>query len=104
MKSSNTLRSSNTPTFNLITGVCILTIKFFVFLVMAGLIVEILFMLFSVYNTCNWLKISEYEAYWLTDFQLINVWAHAKKILVTMLSVEAVCTTYKSKETSIRKN
>ena len=41
----------NTPTFISITGACALTILHFVFPVMAGLIVEILFMLFSVYNT-----------------------------------------------------
>ena len=39
---------------------------------MDGLIVEILLMLFSVYNACNGLKMSEYEAYWLMDFPTIN--------------------------------
>jgi len=40
-----------TPTFISITRVCALTIMHSVFSVMAGLIVEMLFMLFSVYNT-----------------------------------------------------
>jgi len=42
---------------------------------MAGLIVEMLFMLFPVYNR---LKISEYKAYWLTDFLLIKIWVDQK--------------------------
>ena len=45
-----------------------LTIKYSFFPVKVDLIVEILFMLFSVYNT---LKMSEFEAYWLIDFPLI---------------------------------
>ena len=47
---------------------------------MAGLIVEMLFMLFSVYTVslCNESKISENEAYWLMDFPLINIWACQK--------------------------
>jgi len=40
-------------------------IKHFIFSAMAGLIVEMLFMLFSIYNG---LKINEYKAYWLMDF------------------------------------
>ena len=45
--------------------------------IVAGLIVEMLFMLFSwIYNG---LKISEYKAYWLTDFLVINNWVRAKK-------------------------
>ena len=44
-----------------------------------GLIVEMLFMLFFVYSLDNGLKISECKAYWLTDFLLINIYAHAKK-------------------------
>ena len=39
---------------------------------MAGVIVEILFMLFSVYSAALWAKMSEYEAYWLTGFLLIK--------------------------------
>ena len=40
---------------------------------MTGLIVEMLFMLFYIYNTCNGLKMSEYEVYWLQIFHsLIN--------------------------------
>ena len=38
----------DTPTFVSITGVCALTIVHSVFFVMAGLIVEMIFMLFSV--------------------------------------------------------
>ena len=41
----------DTPTFILITGVCALTIVHSIFSVMAGLVVEMLFMLSSVYNT-----------------------------------------------------
>jgi len=47
-----------------------------VFTVMAGLIVGILFMLFSIYNG---LKMSEYKAYWLMGFPLINNWVLARK-------------------------
>ena len=51
---------------------------------------------------CNALKISEYEAYWLTNFLLINIWACQKKlILVIILSFEEVYATYKSKQTSM---
>ena len=46
---------------------------------MAGLIVEILFMLFSVLMLLNGLKMSEYEAYWLMGFALVNSLARAKK-------------------------
>jgi len=46
-----------------------------VFSVVAGLIVKILFMLFSVYNAALRAKMSEYEAHWLTGFLLINIWA-----------------------------
>jgi len=53
-----------------------LTIVHFVFFVMAGLVLKMLYMLFSVYNI---LKMSEYEVYWLTDFPLIIYWVHAKK-------------------------
>jgi len=48
---SSTPRSSDTPTFQQLK---------IPFVVKAGLIVEILFMLFSVYNA---VKISEYKAY-----------------------------------------
>jgi len=44
-----------------------------VFSVMAALIVEILFMLFSVALRAD--EMSEYEAYWLAGFLLINTWA-----------------------------
>ena len=44
---------------------------------MAGLIVKIVFMLFSVYNTALWLKISENEAYWLMRFLMNKSWARA---------------------------
>jgi len=37
-------------------------------------------MLFSFHSTVlNGLKISEYEAYQLTEYTLINSWAHAKE-------------------------
>ena len=42
-----------------------------VFSVMAGLIVEMLFMLFSIYDFCV-AKNSEYKAYWLMDYPPIN--------------------------------
>ena len=55
--------SSDTLTFKLIhvNGVRALTINYSVFFVTTGLMVKILFMLFSVYNTtvCNGLKMSE---------------------------------------------
>jgi len=41
----------DTPIFISITGACALIIVHSVFSVMAGLIVEMLFVLFSVYNT-----------------------------------------------------
>ena len=50
MNCSDTLRSSDTPTFKSINEECTLTIKHSTFSVMVGLIVEILFMLFSVNN------------------------------------------------------
>ena len=53
-----------------------LMIEHTVFTVMAGLIVGILFMLFSIYNG---LKMSEYKAYWLMGFPLINNWVLARK-------------------------
>jgi len=31
--------------------------------------------LYYVIMLCNWLKMSEYEAYWITNFPLINGWA-----------------------------
>ena len=49
--SNDTLCKGNTPTFISITGACALTIVHSVFSVMAGLIVGMLLMLFSVYNT-----------------------------------------------------
>jgi len=45
---------SDTPTFKSINEVHALTIKHSIFFVMAGLIVVILFMLFSVYSTALW--------------------------------------------------
>ena len=45
------VKKTGTPTFISITGARALTIVPSVFSIMAGLIVEILFMLFSVYNT-----------------------------------------------------
>lgn len=75
MKHSDAPCYSSTPTFISITVAHVLTIKHSVFSVMAGLIVEILFMLFSVHNG---LKMSEYEAYWLMGFPVIIYWARAK--------------------------
>ena len=63
----------------MITGACALTIMHSVFSVIAGFVLEMLFVLFSVYNTAYGLKMSEYEVYWLTDFPLIIYQAHAKK-------------------------
>jgi len=45
------VKATGTPTFISITGVRALTIMPSIFSIMAGLIVEILFMLLSVYNT-----------------------------------------------------
>jgi len=70
------VKATRTPTFISITGARTLMIVPSVFSIMAGLIVEILFMLFSV---CNGLKISEYEVYWLMDFPRIIYWARDKK-------------------------
>ena len=47
----DTVCYSDTPTFISITGAHVLTIENYIFSIMAGLIVEILFMVFSVYNT-----------------------------------------------------
>jgi len=58
-----------------------LTIKHFMFSVIAGLLIEMLFMLFSVYMLRNRLKMSKYKAYWLMDFLLINNWVRIKKEL-----------------------
>ena len=53
-----------------------------IFSVIAGLMVKMLFMLFSVYNTANELKMSEYEVHWLLDFPLIIYWAHQEISMV----------------------
>ena len=50
MKRGDMPRSSDTPTFKSINEVHTLMIKHSIFSEMAGLIVEILFMLFSVYS------------------------------------------------------
>jgi len=50
MKCSDTPWLSKACTFKLIAGMPALTIEFFVFSIMAGLIIEMLFMLFFVYN------------------------------------------------------
>ena len=66
-------KHSNAPTFKSINEAHALTIEHSVFSIMAGLIVEILFVLFSVFITLhNGLKMSKYEAYWLMGFLLIN--------------------------------
>ena len=49
-KRSNTPWPSDTPTFKSINEACTLTIEHTVFSMMAGLIVELVFMLFSIYN------------------------------------------------------
>jgi len=46
----NSLLSSDTPTFKSTNEVRALVIKHSIFSIMAGLIVEIFFMVFSVYN------------------------------------------------------
>ena len=62
---------------------------------MAGLIEEILFMLFPFIMLYYGLKFFEYKVYWLMDFLLINSWACAKKnFLIIILSFEMACTTY----------
>jgi len=54
MNCSDIPRLSDTPTFKSINEVCALTIGHSTFSVMVGLIVEILFMLFSVNNAALW--------------------------------------------------
>ena len=76
MKHNDTPCQGDTPTLISIIEVRTLTIMHSVFFVMAGLIVEMLFMLFSIYNR---LKMSDYEAYRLTDTPPIFCWACAKK-------------------------
>jgi len=49
---------------------------------MAALIAKILFMLFSVIALRYGLKISEYEAYWLAGFLLINSWVRQEVIIL----------------------
>ena len=49
----------------LITGAYTMVIERSIFSVLTGLIVEILIMLFSIYNG---LKMSEYDVYYLMDF------------------------------------
>ena len=56
-----------------------LTIEHSVFSIMAGLIVEMFFVLFSIYNG---LKMSEYEAYWLMSFALISSWGMQEIIII----------------------
>ena len=56
-----------------------LTIEHSVFSIMAGLIVEMLFMLCLFITLHNGLKMSDYEVYWLTDFPLIIYCARTKK-------------------------
>ena len=51
MKCSNAPCLSDMPTFKLVNEVSALTIEHSIFSIMAGLIVEIIFMLFSIYNT-----------------------------------------------------
>ena len=51
MKHYNTPWSSDTPIIKSITGACTSTIEHSVFSIMARLIVEMLFILFSIYNT-----------------------------------------------------
>ena len=62
-----------------ITGVCALTTEHSVFSIMAELIVEMLFSCSLFIMMYNGLKISEYEAYCLTDFPIIISWTCAKR-------------------------
>ena len=78
------------------------TIAQSIFSVVAGLIVEVLFMLFFVYMQCNWLKMSEYEAYWLTDYPLINISKQGPRNNFFLLKRYALII-LKSKQTSVRK-
>jgi len=55
---------------------------------MAGLIVGILFVLFSVNNTHNGLKMSEYKAYWLTGFPLIKLLGTCQEIIIIIFKKE----------------
>jgi len=59
-----------------VTYAAALTIEHCILSVMARLIVQILFMLFFIYNA---VKMSEYKVYWLMDFPLINSWVYGKK-------------------------
>ena len=68
-----------------------MTIVHSVFSVMAGLVVEILFMLFSVYNR---LKMSEYEVYWL-GFSTNNLLGTRQEII--MISQKNQANNYKKK-------
>ena len=61
--------SDKSPTFKPINEVHALTIEHSVFSVMAGLIVEILFMLLSIYNAAQWA-----ENEWIWSVPLINSW------------------------------
>ena len=54
IKHSNTPWSSDTPTFKSINGVQALTIELSVFFIMVGLIMERLFILFSIYSAVQW--------------------------------------------------
>ena len=71
-------------------GVHTSMIKLSIFSILPGLIVEILFMLFCIYNAV-WLKISEYKVYWLKDFPKIIDYVLAKKASF-FFPFEAVCT------------
>jgi len=50
----------------------------------------------------NGLRTGEYGAYWLTDFQQINNWAHTKKDFSQLFFL--LRTNKKGKQTSIMKN
>jgi len=81
MKCSNTPWLSDILTFKLIKEARNLTTEQSVFSVMAKLIIEILFMLFSIIMLNNGLKMSGYEVYWLTGFPIINNWVCTRKLL-----------------------
>ena len=61
-----------------------MTIVHSIFSVMAGLIVEMLFMLSSVLTLRIRLTISEYEVYWLTDFPLIILLGTLQEIIIVI--------------------
>ena len=64
--------SSDTPTFELITGVHALMIEHSVFSILAALIVEMPFTLVSVYNVVQWIENDWIQSVLANEFPLIN--------------------------------